>query len=153
MFSFFCVCSAKKRQKETRIPSFFFCALCRSKIPPQKKCDVLKCKKNARAPLFFLISVRCAVRKDPAKKSASLFFPSYQYVSHQKEWRIRSASTSLSFIILFKCKNGGNPQLSLVGQAVWRISLLSESFWVQNLMVPNFIKKNKMQRKESKTVA
>ena len=127
----------KTRQKKWRMwsarASLFFSPyismLCSSKRPAtKKKCDVLKCKKkSARSPSFPHISTLCS--------------------SRQKEWRIRSARTSLFFIILFKCKNGGNRQPSLVGQAVWRFGLLSESFWVRNLMVPNLKKKQNAKKR------
>ena len=99
-------------QKNACASSPFFphiSTLCSSKRPA-KKSDVCEC---TCFPFFFpLISVRCAVLKDPPQKKCDVFemqkktralsfFSSYQYVvqfekTRQKEWRIRSARTSLS---------------------------------------------------------
>ena len=92
-------------------------------------------QKNARAFLTH-ISTLC-ISKRPAKKSEvcgahvlPFFFPSYQYVVQFPPKRVtyKGRSTALSFIIVFKCKNRGVPELSLVGQAVWNAGILSDSF-------------------------
>ena len=154
--------SGKKGKKNARTVLLLPCVV---KSPPQKKCEVFKCKKTRALffphistlcsskrpakksdgcavhvlPFFFsLISVRCAVRKDPPKRVRYVertcfpffFFPSYQYVVQFPPKRVtyKGRSTALSFIIVFKCKNGGLPELSLVGQAVWCVDILSGSF-------------------------
>ena len=60
------------------------------KDPSQKKCDVLKCQKNARALLLFLISVRCAVRKDLPKRvtyKERTHFPFFHHIIQMQKWR------------------------------------------------------------------
>ena len=168
------------------------CALCRSKSGPLKKIVMYWNAKNACAsspffphistlcsskrpakksdvcgvhslPLFFpLISVRCAVLKDPpqknvtswnAKKTSALsFFSSYHYVvqfekTHQKEWCIRSARFLSSYYL--NAKMEGTDSWALLAKrsgASGSCQRLSEfeARWCQ------IFKKNKMQRKESK---
>ena len=103
MFSFFCVHSGKKGKK-THVPSFFSCALCRSKSLPQKKCDVLKCKKTRALPFFFLISVHCTPPKRVTyvERACILFFHHISSLCSskrpaKKEWSTRSTCASLFF--------------------------------------------------------
>ena len=155
MYSFFLCAFWQKRQKKRayRPPSALRC-----EKPATKKCEVFKCKKT-RA-LFSSYQYVVQFEKTRQKEwgiwsaRASLFFSphiSRLCSSRQKEWRIRGAV--LPFLLIFKCKNGGISELSLFGQAVWRVDILIRQFLSSKPNGAKFLKKTKRQSKESKPVA
>ena len=97
---------AKKKKKNAHSLLFFLCAVPVQNPSTKKNVTSWNAKKTRALSFFFLISVRCAVWKDPPKRVTYVertcypFFPSYQYVvqfekTRQKEWR--SARASLFF--------------------------------------------------------
>ena len=110
--AFFVCVLAKKAKKNARSLPFFSVRCAGPKSLHKKNVTSSNAKKCASSP-FFLISVRCAVLKDPPQKKCDIlkckktralsFFSSYQYVvqfekTRQKEWR-----ASLFFSLISVC--------------------------------------------------
>ena len=157
MYSFFLCASWQKRQKNARsvllLPSLPF-AVCCEKPATKKNVKSSNAKKRAR----FFNSYQYVVQFEKTRQKewgmwsarASLFFfPSYQYVVQFPPKRVtyKGRSTALSFIIVFKCKNGGVPELSLVGQAVWRRQHPIRQFLSSKPNGAKFLKKTKCKVK------